>query len=171
MPNWLPSSERFTVIRPTIGSDSVTGRETLGLGTILGAVVGPGGIGVETSVDGDDGDDVTGYDATGAPGRAVAAWAGSGPGIGLEDEDGAEPKRKKRPRPRRPGSSPAPHRWPTVTIKRAGATRVIPARDFQPGCIADLLTPIPKGSYPVPPPTQPSPTRGEGFNFGSLPPC
>src|SRR3954467_13248481 len=140
MPNWLPSSERFTVIRPTIGSDSVTGRETLGLGTILGAVVGPDGTGVETSVDGVDGDDVAGYDATGAPGMAVAVGAGFVPGLGLEDEDGADPERNKRPRPRRPGSSPAPRCWPTVTIKRAGATRVIPARDFQPGCIADLLT-------------------------------
>src|SRR3954451_22042757 len=122
MPNWLPSSERFTVTRPTIGSDSVTGRETLGLGTILGAVVGPDGTGVETSVDGVDGDDVTGYDATGAPGMAVADGAGLGPGSGpgIEDEDGGDPKRKKRPRPRRPGSSPAPRCCPTVRIKRAG---------------------------------------------------
>jgi hypothetical protein len=105
---------------------------------IRGVAVEPEVAGVETSVAGADGVDVTGRDGSGDGGSAV----GGGAALGAVD---GPPNRKSRPNPSRPGSSPAPGCWPRVTIRSKGATRVIPRRDFQPGCIADLLA----GSVPL----------------------
>src|SRR5258707_3988688 len=78
MPNWWPSSERLSVTRVTIGSDSVNGRDTRGRGMIRGVAVGPEVAGVETSVAGADGVDVTGRDGPGDGGSADGGGAALG---------------------------------------------------------------------------------------------
>src|SRR4051794_32481370 len=102
MPNVLPSSERFSVTRVTIGSDSVAGRETRGRAMIRGAGDDPGDAGVETSVDG-RGTEETG-DVVNGVGLGVVSDGGIAGGVGVVTADGvvgtegvALPKRKNRP--------------------------------------------------------------------------
>src|SRR5436309_6915105 len=87
MPNWLPSSERLSVIRVTIGSASVAGRDTRGRGTIRGVTVDPGTRGVEGSVV--------------ASGIADDGKPGVGANVDVDelgvDEALLPPKRKSRP--------------------------------------------------------------------------
>src|SRR4051794_1121856 len=98
MPNWLPSSERLSVIRVMIGSASVAGRDTRGRGTIRGVTEDPLVGGVEGS-----GAARLGADETGGDGAGV----GEGDPAGVE---GALPPPKRKSRPSRLGSSPRPLR-------------------------------------------------------------